>query len=142
MRSKSRIAFGLLCLSAVSTTGCDSLSALTKLGDCSASFLTASDIVGLNASVKDLMAQQDPPTVIPTLSESQAQALADFLEANDANCVAEIQAVIEKADSDPNSVQGLDELAAAFEDSDDAFDPENVTADDLENILANIVSGD
>lgn len=139
MRSRNRIAFGVVCLLAISSTGCDSLTALTKLGDCSAGFLTSSDILGLNASVKDLLAQQNPPVDIPSLSEAQAQALATFLEANDANCASEIEALIEKADSDPESVQGLADLAAAFDGTNDAFDPENVSSSDLENILNNIV---
>jgi hypothetical protein len=127
-----------LCGLVAGLAGCDAFTALTKLGDCNAGFLTATEILALNVSARDFLAQADPPVTIDVMTDAQAQAVATFLELNDAQCAQEIEALAEQADSDPDSVQGLDDLAAAFEGTDSSFDPQNVTAEDLQAIFDSI----
>lgn len=118
--------------------GCDAFNALLKLGDCNAGYLTANEILALNTSARDFLASQTPPTTIDVMTPAQAQAVATFLELNQAQCLEEILNLLEQ---DPSTMQGLAALAAAFEGTNSQFDPESATRDDIENIFDQVFTG-
>ncbi len=118
--------------------GCDAFNALLKLGDCNAGYLTANEILALNTSARDFLASQDPPATIDVMTPAQSQALATFLELNQAQCLEEILNLLEQ---DPSTLQGLAALAAAFEGTNSQFDPDTATRDDIENIFNQVFSG-
>jgi hypothetical protein len=118
--------------------GCDAFNALLKLGDCNAGYLTANEILALNTSARDFLASQSPPTTIEVMTPAQSQAVATFLESNQAQCLEEILNLLEQ---DPSSLQGLAELAAAFEGTSSQFDPNTATRDDIEGIFNQVFTG-
>lgn len=115
--------------------GCDAFNALLKLGDCNAGYLTANEILALNTSARDFLASQNPPTTIEVMTPAQSQAVATFLEANQSQCLEEILALVEQ---DPSTMQGLAELAAAFEGTTSQFDPNSATPEDIQAIFNQI----
>jgi hypothetical protein len=139
MKAKRTVLAALFsCAALIGATGCDAFNALLKLGDCNAGYLTANEILALNTSARDFLASQDPPQQIDVMTAAQAQALATFLELNQAQCLDEILAL---TDQDPSTLLGLAELAAAFEGTNSQFDPNSATADDIRNIFNQVFSG-
>lgn len=118
--------------------GCDAFNALLKLGDCNAGYLTANEILALNTSARDFLASQSPPTTIDVMTPAQSEAIATFLELNQAQCLEEILNLLEQ---DPSTMQGLAALAAAFEGSSSQFDPNTATRDDIEEIFDQVFTG-
>ncbi len=129
----------------VGLTGCigeSILSAGAKLASGQIGALTAGEIIILNQTAADLISSQNPNAPAPpTLTTGQAQALTDFFSANDLNTVEDFQALAEKAQSDPDSIQGLDALAAAFAGSETDIDPDNFDPNTLDDVFDTLLGG-
>jgi len=128
----------------VGVTGCGGesiLSAGAKVASGQIASLTAGEIIILNQTVADLIRSQDPTANPPTLTTEQAQALTDFFTANDLNTIEDFETLAATAQSDPDSIQGLDELAAAFADSGTEIDPDNFDPDAMGDLLGTLFGG-
>lgn len=142
-----RIKFMALALSvaAVSSTGCffgeSILSAGAKLASGQISQLTAGELQILNQSVIGLLGSQNPGFDPQPLTTEQAEAVSNFLKANNLNTFEDFEALAKIAEENPELLEGLDELAAAFEGSDTNFDPDNFTQEDLDQLLAALFGG-
>lgn len=122
----------------VGTAGCDTLvlpSALAKLANSALGDLTADEIRVLTKMAADLINSQIPGANAAALTQAQSQAIVDFLDANNVTTFEELQMLIDQAQGDPSAIQGLDALAAAFAGSNQSFDPNNPTPEDLQNIF-------
>ena len=122
----------------VGTAGCDVFvlpSALSKLANSALGDLTADEIRVLTQIAADVINSQQPGLSASGLTQGQSQAIVDFLDANNVGTFEELQMLIDQAQGNPSSIQGLAALAAAFAGSDQSFDPDNPTEEDLENIF-------
>lgn len=123
----------------VGSAGCDVLilpGALAKLANSAVGDLTASEIRVLSQVAVEVINSQAPGTNAMPLTEAQAQALVDFLDANNVVTFEELETLLNEAQGDPSAIQGLAELAAAFAGGDQEFDPDNPTLQDLEEIFS------
>lgn len=123
----------------VGSAGCDVLilpGALAKLANSTVGDLTASEIRVLSQIAVEVINSQSPGAGAMPLTEAQSQALVDFLDANNVLTFEELEALLNEAQGDPSAIQGLAELAAAFAGGDQAFDPDNPTQQDLEEIFS------
>lgn len=131
---------------AVATAGCGTdplVSAATgamKIANSQMTQLTAAEVQALSQVVVNLINEQTGGSQ-PPLTAEQAAAIVAFLQANNINSPDDITALIEQAQQDPSSIQGLDALAAAFAGTDGEFDPDNVDPDTLASILAAAFGG-
>ncbi len=128
----------------VGLTGCfgeSIVSAGAKVASGQIASLTAGEIIILNQTAADLITSMDPTASPPTLTTGQAQALSDFLTANDLNTLEDIEALTEAAESDPDSIQGLAALAAAFAGSETELDADDPGAGELEDVLNTLLGG-
>lgn len=120
------------------SAGCDLFTipdALTKLANCEIGSLTATEIRVLSEIAADAINTSDPSAGAEPLTQDQAQAIVNFLAANNVQTCDDLQDLFDQSETDPGSIQGLAELAAAFQSSEDEFDPENVTREDLQNVF-------
>ena len=126
---------------AAATVGCGTnplVSAATgamKIANSQMTQLTAAEVQALSQVVVQIINEQTGGNQAPLTAE-QAAAIVAFLQANNVNSPDDITALIEQAQEDPSSIQGLDELAAAFVGTEDEFDPDDVDPDALASILA------
>ncbi len=145
LNNRIKLSVMLICGLAVSSTGCffgDSiLSAGAKLASGQISQLTPGELQILNQTISGVLAADNPDLQIEPLTDDQATAVSSFLAANNLNTFEDFEALGETARNNPESLQGLDELAAAFEGSGTDFDPENFTEDDLNELLGSIFGG-
>ena len=131
----------IVCGLSLFLSGCDALTGAQKLTNCGLTDLSVQEVLALNQVAIELLQTQDPATTYPPLTEAQAQALVNFVNANEMNCLEDIGRVAFRAEHDPESILGLRELAAAFADTQNEFDPNLVTGDQLLNILDLVLSG-
>jgi hypothetical protein len=106
-----------------------------KIANSQMTQLTAAEVQALSQVVVQIINEQTGGNQAPLTAE-QAAAIVAFLQANNVNSPDDITALIEQAQEDPSSIQGLDELAAAFVGTEDEFDPDDVDPDALASILA------
>lgn len=143
--NQMKLSVMLVCGLAVSSTGCffgDSiLSAGAKLASGQISQLTPGEIQILNQTITDLLTSDNPDVQIEPLTNDQASAVSNFLASNNLNTFEDFEALGATIENNPDSLKGLDELAAAFAGSDTDFDPDNFTQDDLDELLATIFGG-
>lgn len=138
--STKRILVSTLMLGALSvgTAGCDVFAisgALAKIANCEIGALTGTEIRVLSEAAASAINTQDPSAGATPMTQQQAQAVVNFLAANSVSNCDDLENLINQADQDPSSLQGLAELAAAFAGTGDTFDPDNVSASDLQNIF-------
>ncbi|MCG8404772.1 MAG: hypothetical protein MI923_06195 [Phycisphaerales bacterium] len=141
---KLKVCTLLTAMLAVSVTGCfgdNILSAGAKVAGGQISSLTAGEIQILSQTVNDILASENPGFEPVELTETQAQALTDFFSANELNTFEDFETLSQTAQSDPDSIQGLDELAEAFADAGSDLDPDNLDPNDLDEILQSIFGG-
>lgn len=124
-----------LAVLAVGATGCmpqevnDLINGGVKLANGQVSDMTASEIMAVANTTIELINSQLPEgeTPLPTLTPEQAAALVTFLDANGSpNSPEEVEALIQQAIDDPSSIQGVDELAAAFGGTYDTSNPQAI----------------
>lgn len=123
----------------VGTSGCDALvlpSALAKLANSSLGDLTADEIRVLTQIAAEVINSQAPGAGATGLTQGQSQAIVNFLDANNVGTFEELQTLLEQAQGNPAAIQGLAELAAAFAGTNQSFDPNNVSEQDLQNIFS------
>jgi len=128
----------------VGITGCfgDSiLSAGAKLLSGQISQLTAGEIMILNDTVVGVLKAENPGFNPPPLTSTQAGALSTFFQANTVNTIEDAQNLAKTAQTNPDAIQGLDELAAAFAGSDLNIDPNNVDSTTIDQIFESIFGG-
>jgi hypothetical protein len=128
----------------VGMTGCfgeSIVSAGSKVAGGQIASLTAGEIIILSQTVADLIRSQDPNANPPTLTTEQAQALTDFFTANNLNTIEDFETLAETAQNAPDSIQGLDALAAAFAGSATEIDPDDFDADSLDELLGMLFGG-
>ncbi|MCA9254665.1 MAG: hypothetical protein KDA33_03465, partial [Phycisphaerales bacterium] len=97
-------------------TGCfgeSILSAGAKVAGGQISELTANEIKILNETVVGLLASTNPGFTAEPLTDAQASAISSFFKANDLNTIEDFEQLQQTAESNPDSLEGLDELAAA-----------------------------
>lgn len=139
MRSmKQKACVVMVSMAVVGMTGCfgeSILSAAAKVAGGQISTLTAGEIMILNQTASDLVGSTDPNAQVPTLTQPQAAAVADFLVANNLNTLADFEALQQTAQTDPSSIQGLDALSAAFAGSTNQIDTTNLDPNSIDNIL-------
>ncbi len=146
MKSKNYKLCALLAATlGVGLTGCFGetiLSAGAKVASGQIASLTAGEIIILNQTAADLLNSQNPNApATPTVTTAQAQALTDFFSANDLNTVEDFQDLAEAAQNDPDSIQGLDALAAAFAGSETDIDPDNFDPDTVDELFNTLLGG-
>lgn len=125
-------------------TGCfgDSiLSAGAKIAGGQISSLTSGEIKILNQTVTDVLAATNPGFTAEPLTDAQADALSTFFKANNLNTIEDFESLQQTAESNPDSLEGLDELSTAFNGGEN-FDSENFNFDDLFNSLFGALGGD
>lgn len=128
----------------VGVTGCfgdNIFSATSKVLSGQISQLTSGEILILNEVVVGLLQSQNPGFNPPPLTSTQAGALAAFFQANTINTLEDAQTLAETAQTNPEAIQGLEELAAAFAGTELDIDPNNVEANDIEEIFQAIFGG-
>ncbi|HVP12405.1 MAG TPA: hypothetical protein VMV94_14610 [Phycisphaerae bacterium] len=89
------------------------VSAGLKVANNQISQLTGAEIKALSDAAMALINSQGGQTGQP-LTDAQAAAVANFLLVNGINTPEDMERVSQQAEADPTSLQGLDELAAAF----------------------------
>ncbi len=137
---KRRYAVCVMMLGALTfgAAGCDLFSipsALAKLANCEIGALTAAEFKALSQVAADAINSQDPSAGATALTDAQAQAIVNFLAANNVLNCEDLENLFDQAAQDPGSIQGLAELAAAFQETGDTFDPDSVSPDDLRNVF-------
>ncbi len=144
MTLKSRKVCALFaCGLSVSVTGCfgdNILSATAKLLGGQISQLTPAEIQILNEAVLGVIASQNPGFTPTPLTQPQAAALVSFFKANNINSFEDFERLKQQVADDPNAIQGLDELAAAFEGADTGIDENNVE-ETLDAIVQSLFGG-
>lgn len=128
----------------VGVTGCfgdNILSASSKLLSGQISQLTAGEVQILNDVVVGVLQSQNPGFNPPPLTDTQAGALVTFFQANTINTLEDAQALAETAQNNPEAIQGLEELAAAFAGTELDIDPNDIDADDIDEIFGAIFGG-
>ncbi|HPF40029.1 MAG TPA: hypothetical protein P5081_03780 [Phycisphaerae bacterium] len=124
-------------------TGCfgeSILSAGAKVAGGQISELTANEIKILNETVVGVLASTNPGFTAEPLTDAQASALSSFFKANSLNTIEDFEQLQQTAESNPDSLEGLDELAAAFSDS-ETIDPDNFDFDQIFNALFGALGG-
>lgn len=121
-RSRYLICLTMLGSLSFAVAGCDAFvipGALLKVANCEIGELTATEIRVLSEAAADLINEQDPSANATGLTQEQAQAIVNFLAANNVKTCEDLENLFEQ---DLESIQGLEELAAAFQDTDDLRD--------------------
>lgn len=124
-------------------TGCfgDSIiSAGAKVVGGQISSLSTGEIKILNQTVIDVLASTNPGFTAEPLTDAQADALSNFFKANNLNTIEDFEALKTTAETNPDSLQGLSELEAAFAGSQN-FDAENFDFDQIFNALFGALGG-
>lgn len=119
------------------SVGCGALalpSALAKLAAGNVGDLTPEEILALSQVAADFINSQNPGAAVE-LTPEQAAAIANFLDQNNVTTLEELEALFMEAETNPDAIVGLDELAAAFEGTADDFDPDSVTDEDLQELF-------
>jgi len=143
---KAGICIALIGCLAIGTAGCGTdplVAAATgamKIAGGQMSQLTATEVQAISQLVVNLINEETGGSQ-PPLTAEQAAAIVAFLQANNINTPEDITALIEQAQQDPSSIQGLDELAQAFLGTESEFDPNNVDPETLAEILAGAFGG-
>lgn len=86
------------------------LQAATKFANCGMQDLTSCEIRVLVATVSELS-----PDVNIVINEEEAQAVVDFIKANDLNCLADVEDIVNRAQSDPDSIEVPESLKQLIE---------------------------
>jgi hypothetical protein len=100
-----------------------------KVGTNQMATLTGGEIKALSEAAVALINSETGGTGQP-LTDDEAAAVAAFLAANNINSPDDMQRVVTAGENDPSSVQGLDELAAAF-----GVDPNDPNPDVIKNMF-------
>lgn len=140
---KSLLGFALCGAFAFGSIGCNTLvlpGALAKLANGAVGELTAEEIAALSQIGAEFINSQNPGTAF-TFNQEQSQAIVNFLDQNGVNTLEELEALFQEAESNPDAIVGLEELAAAFEGTDEDFDPDSVSEGDLEEIFNFVEQG-
>jgi hypothetical protein len=133
-----------ICLFVVVGTGCVFESILTaglKIANGQLNQLSANEILLLNQAVIDFLKSENPGTELTPLTPAQAQAVVTFLQANGITTPESLQGLIMDAQNG-GTINGLDELAAAFAGSENQFaDPDNPTQEELDALFGQAFGG-
>lgn len=133
---------GLMGCVTFGTAGCipaamlDLLNAGMKIMNEQISTLTPQEIKTLNEVAIGIINEQTGQN-LPPLTDEQADAISAFFVANELNTFADFEQLADQAEADPSQIEGLAELAAAF-DNIDADDPD---PDELEDLFESIFTG-
>jgi hypothetical protein len=128
----------------VGATGCfsspvnDLISGGVKLANGQIGDMTASEIKAISDTVTGVVDTQGGPT-LDTLTLEQSQAVVDFLDANNLNTFADVDALVARAQQDPSVVQGLDALAAAFQEELASYSDTPLDAAQLDQLLRSVL---
>ncbi len=140
-----RVCALVLCGLAVGVGGCFGENILTATGKViggQMSTLTPNEIRILNEAAIAFLGSEDPNFEAVPLTEAQAEAIANFLALNNINTVEDIEAIAQLAETNPDQILGLEELAAAFAGTDvDGLDPNNLDPEDLNEVFQSIFAG-
>lgn len=118
-------------------TGCFGdtiLSAGAKVAGGQIASLTSGEIKILNETVVGVLASTNPGFTAEPLTDDQASALSSFFVANSLNTLEDFETLQQTAESNPESLMGLDELASAFGNGED-FNADDFDFDQIINAL-------
>jgi hypothetical protein len=107
----------------------DLVSAGLKVANNQMSQLTGAEIKAMSDAAIALLNSQTGGTGQPLTTE-QAAAVADFFAVNNINSPTDLEQLVHQAENDPGSVQGMDELAAAF-----GLDPNDPDPDAVKHVF-------
>lgn len=93
--------------------------------------LTQDEIQQLADAAAQVVATVDPALVGPELTNEQADAFLDFIQANNINSLDDAAALADQAAMDPGSIVIPDSLIAAFAGTGSDIDPNNPNIDAL-----------
>lgn len=127
----------------VISSGCEVsilASAGAKLANNQVGDLTADEIRVLSQIAAEAINANNPGAGAIVLNQQQSQALVDFFNCNNVQTTQDFQNLSANAQSNPGSVQCLDQLAAAFQGTNQAFDPNAVTPEQLNAIFGQFAS--
>ena len=145
MRTKrQKLGALIVSVAAISVTGCfgeSILSAGAKVAGGQMSQLTPNEIKILNQTVIDLLSADNPGFNPLALTDPQADAISNFLSVNELNTFEDIEAIVDLAQTNPEQIQGLEELAAAFEGTDTVIDPDNLDPSTLDDVFGSLFGG-
>lgn len=122
----------------VGASGCDTFilpGALAKLANNQLGALTGDEIRALSQVAADFINAQVPGAGATAFTPEQAQAIANFMMANGVTTAEDLDALLMMAANDPGSVQGLAELAEAFQGTGQEFDPDAPTEEELSQLF-------
>lgn len=147
MRKLEVVVRALVLLSiTVGGTGCfsspvnDLINGGVKLANGQVGDLTAGELKAVSDAVLDVASNQFGQTV-DRLTPEQAQALVDFLDANNITTFDELATFAQNAEQDPSTVQGLDALSAAFAEEIANFNANDFDAAQFEAMMHGIFGG-
>ncbi len=144
--AKTGLCVALTAVIASGATGCGTnpllaaASGAMKIANSQMSQLTAAEVQAMSELVIGVINEQMGVNQQP-LTADQAAAIVAFLQANNINSLDDLAAIIQRAQDDPGSVQGLNELAQAFAGTGNEFDPNNVNSETLNDIFATAFGG-
>jgi hypothetical protein len=122
-----------------STVG-DLLGAGIKVLNGQISTLTAGEVKALNAVAIGVINESIGSNLEP-ITDAQAQAVADFFQANNLDTPEDFQQLADTAAQDPSSIEGLDDLATAFQGTETDINPDDLDPDELNDLLESIFTG-
>jgi hypothetical protein len=139
--SKTSVCAAISAVILIGTAGCfppevnDLINGGMKLASGQIGALTAGELKAVADMAIGVIASETGQTIDPLTTE-QAQALVTFLDVNGIDTFDDFDGFTQRAAQDPGSIQGLDQLAEAFGQTGENFDPAQ-----LEALLQTIFSG-
>jgi hypothetical protein len=125
----------------IGTAGCfppqvnDLINGGMKLASGQVGALTAGELKAVSDAAIGVIASETGQT-IALLTTEQAQALVTFLDLNGIETFDDFNGFAQRAAQDPGSIQGLDQLAQAFGQTGENFDPSQ-----LESLFQTLFGG-
>ena len=125
----------------IGTAGCfppqvnDLINGGMKLASGQIGALTAGELKAVSDAAISVIASETGQTIDPLTTE-QAQALVTFFDVNGIETFDDFDGFAQRVEQDPESIQGLDQLAEAFGQTSENFDPSQ-----LEEVLGAIFGG-
>ncbi len=135
IKSKCTVLVVLVAFTAVSATGCgvfDLSSGLQKLANGQIGSLTSSEIIAVVGAGLAVFNQQNGTNFVPPTQE-QADALVKFLDCAMIDNTTQLQEMQNNPQSVPQEC--LNALAQAFQGTNQQFDPNSVSPQDLKNLF-------
>ena len=130
MKSLRATLCGIFVMAAAGGCGENILTATAKIVGGQMCQLTPNEMIAVNDAANSLIQQQNVPLAPVHITDAQAAALSNFVKSNDLCTATDIQD-LQSSVKNGETLQGLDELAAAF----GSVDPSQFDVDALLSLL-------